>query len=136
MLCPACRKEMLTLEFRSIELDCCAECGGVWLDSGEIAVVAEGAGALKPDLLSALQAAEGVKRHEGRKRLCPVCGKRMESVGVPGEEDVVVERCPRKHGLWFDRGELQAVVKAAGAEPENDLARLLADLAKGEKSRA
>jgi Zn-finger nucleic acid-binding protein len=38
-----------------------------------------------------------------------------------------------QHGLWFDRGELNAVIVAAGAGPGNVLASFMADL---EKQRA
>ena len=45
-----------------------------------------------------------------------------------GAEPIVVDRCPRRHGLWLDCGELEAVVRAAGAEEGNVLARFFAEL--------
>ena len=129
MLCPVCRREMLTLEFRFIELDRCAECGGVWLDSGEIALVAEKAGALESALLSALEPGDIADGVSAGARRCPVCAKRLERVCAPLAGGVVVERCARRHGIWFDEGELDTAVRAAGAEPGDELSRFLAELA-------
>ena len=38
-MCPACKKPMIALELEGIEIDHCLDCGGTWLDSGEIGVV-------------------------------------------------------------------------------------------------
>jgi uncharacterized protein len=129
MFCPVCKSEMLTLEFRFIELDHCSECGGVWLDSGELALVAEHAGALQSDILSALESGETVECGPSEKRRCPVCAKRMEQVRITGKEDITVDRCPQRHGIWFDEGELDKAIQSAGAEPGNEFANFLADLA-------
>lgn len=34
--CPACQAEMETRRLRSVEIDCCPACGGVFLDRGEL----------------------------------------------------------------------------------------------------
>jgi len=127
MLCPVCAVEMFVLEFQRVEVDYCPGCGGVWLDSGELELIGERAGALQGELLAALEASGG-KRPQGQKRPCPVCRKALREVATPGEPPVVVDRCPRGHGLWFDRDELRAVVCAAGAPEDNVLARFFADL--------
>jgi len=93
MLCPVCAKEMLVLEFELVEIDHCVECGGVWLDSGELGLIgrlfdaAQGgpepgrtgrrAGALHGDLLAALEKGRGEPDKAGPKRRCPVCRKRL-----------------------------------------------------------
>ena len=127
MLCPVCREEMLVLEFERVEVDYCPACGGVWLDSGELELVGERAGALSGGLLSALERRRG-NAPRGRARRCPVCRKKMLQVQAETEPPVVVDRCPAEHGLWFDRGELPAVVAAAGADRNNPLARFFAEL--------
>ena len=129
MLCPVCDNvDMFVLEFERIEIDYCPGCRGVWLDSGELALIGERAGVLHGDLLGALDAQRG-RRPVGRPaRPCPVCGKGLVEVRTQGEQGVVVDRCPHGHGLWFDRGELEAVVEAAGADEGNVLARFFAEL--------
>ena len=133
MLCPACEDvEMLVLEFELVEIDYCPECNGVWLDSGELELIGHKAGTLRGELLSAKEKG----KEAGERRRCPICRKALREVRTRTAPPIVLDRCPREHGLWFDRGELPAVVQAAGAEEDNVLARFFAELgpAEGENS--
>jgi len=49
--------------------------------------------------------------------LCPHC--EHESLRPLSVSDVEVETCPRCHGVWFDRGKLDALLErlGAGAKP-------------------
>jgi Zn-finger nucleic acid-binding protein len=144
MLCPVCNKEMLVLEFELVEIDHCAECGGVWLDSGELALIGKRAGALHGGLLAALESGQGVPDQARPKRRCPVCRKRLLRARADGPFDhtqgrpegtrmgsagnIQVEKCPRGDGLWFEAESLQTVIQAAGADSGNVFGRFLADL--------
>ena len=128
MRCPNCKKEMLVLEFELLEIDYCLECGGVWLDSGELALIGRRAGALHGDLLAAMESGQGQTQQARPKRCCPLCRKPFLEVRAPRRRDVRVEKCPRNDGLWFEAGALQQVIRAAGAETGNVFARFLADL--------
>jgi len=120
---------MLVLEFQRVEVDYCPTCGGVWLDSGELELIGERAGALGRDLLRAVESEGTPSRGRSRGgRRCPVGRERLQEVIAPTTPPVTLDRCPRGHGLWFDRGELCAVVRAAGADEKNVLAKFLADL--------
>jgi len=127
MLCPACGVDMFVLEFERVEIDWCPRCAGVWLDSGELELVGRRAGVIGHELLTALQAERG-RQSAGERRRCPICRKSLLEVEADTDPPIVLDRCPREHGLWFDRGELQAVVKAAGAEEDNVLVRFFAEL--------
>ncbi len=129
MLCPACKDvDMFVLEYELIEVDYCPRCRGVWLDSGELSLIGQRAGALHGELLSALEKAKGARRAEEASRRCPVCRKRLETVKTQTPQPIVVGRCPGGDGLWFDCGELAAVVSAAGGDEDNVLARFFAEL--------
>ncbi len=128
MLCPACKVHMLVLEFERVEIDYCSECGGVWLDSGELELIGERAGALQAGLLAALEGRESERARGSGKRRCPICLKRLVRVRCPGESAVTLDRCPAQHGLWFDRGELPTVIRSAGAEKDDTLIRFFARL--------
>lgn len=41
---------------------------------------------------------------------------------------LVIDRCPRSEGLWFDRGELKQILAGSGLAPESKAMRLLADM--------
>ena len=36
MDCPVCKNAMITLELADVEIDYCTDCGGIWLDAGEL----------------------------------------------------------------------------------------------------
>ena len=36
MDCPVCKNAMITLELADVEIDHCTDCGGIWLDAGEL----------------------------------------------------------------------------------------------------
>jgi hypothetical protein len=36
MRCPKCGMELIEVEYKSLKIDKCSECEGVWLDSGEL----------------------------------------------------------------------------------------------------
>ncbi len=127
MLCPVCEVDRFVLEFERVEIDWCPECAGVWLDSGELELIGQRAGALHGELLGALETGKSERPGGGRRR-CPICRKKLREVKTESEPPIVLDRCPAEHGLWFDRGELEAVVATAGADQDNALVRFFAEL--------
>lgn len=117
MLCPECRKPLVIVECEHVELDACFQEHGLWFDTDELQQLFELAGA--PEALHDLEARlEKLPAHRhGPRRRCPRCRARMRHVGAPGgEHAVILDRCPRGCGLWFDEGELHEVL-TAGAVP-------------------
>ena len=41
MICPVCKNPMVVLELDQIEIDHCLNCGGIWLDAGELELLLE-----------------------------------------------------------------------------------------------
>ena len=41
MKCPKCGMNLVEVEYRSIKVDKCSYCGGIWLDAGEMEQVAK-----------------------------------------------------------------------------------------------
>jgi len=105
--CPTCREFLITIEIEKVEIDHCTACGGIWLDSGELELLLEGA-ANRNELMAGLTAHTGATEDDRR---CPICSKRLDKVMCGGGEKVLLDVCPRNDGLWFDRGELLDVVK-------------------------
>lgn len=112
MICPTCREPMIVLEYNRIELDVCSSCQGIWFDHDELEL-----------LLGSLNLGEAVGRPLDREtaeapRKCPYCGKKMEKILAGPNADVMIDRCRNGHGLWFDGGELDAIIRSLEqAEP-------------------
>jgi Zn-finger nucleic acid-binding protein len=106
-MCPECNAPLVALELNGIEIDYCVKCGGIWLDRGELAMIAEMAGIPSGRISEALL--EQATRGPGKGR-CPRCGAPLKSVVIRDEPLLEIDRCPNGHGLYFDKGELQATV--------------------------
>ncbi len=108
MICPNCNSQMIVLELNQIEIDYCTSCESIWLDKGEI------------ELLLSESANRGVKfsviKHEilsrEKKLKCPMCSKKMNNVKIAEAVEVIIDRCKADEGYWFNKGELQKVLKA------------------------
>ena len=46
-------------------------------------------------------------------------------IGDAGGKRELIDRCPKNHGLWFDRGELQSVLKMGHFDDEGRVRTLL-----------
>ncbi len=124
MKSPLSDDPMLVLELAGIEIDYCPLTHGIWLDSGELEELYED-GKEADELLASLKVDEGNRE---KKIHCPICNKRMEKVKVRNK--VVIDRCTRGHGLWFDEGELLEVLKMEPGEGEGKVAAILKEMFK------
>jgi Zn-finger nucleic acid-binding protein len=124
MICPVCNDSMVVLELDQIEIDHCLACGGIWLDAGELELLLE-TEEERSRLVSLFKDAKSVKE---KSYSCPICGKRMSKVFVGEENKVLIDKCKKDHGLWFDKGELQKVIEIDTENTENKIINLLNEM--------
>ena len=124
-MCPKCREPMIIVEYEGVEIDCCVNCGGNWLDAGELTWLTELSGA-RPGLIR--EAVDQASPGPTVKRRCPRCNKRLRRITVTADAPVELDRCPRGDGLWFDAGEVGTVITAFHDGEEGAVGRLLAEL--------
>jgi Zn-finger nucleic acid-binding protein len=101
---------MEKLPVRGTLLDHCVTCNAIWLDGGELESLERGqrAGA---DTLGAQRRAETeseTARVVEVLDLCPRCQRGLEITFIGA---VAIDRCPHCGGIFFDRGELQTVLR-------------------------
>jgi Zn-finger nucleic acid-binding protein len=124
MNCVACNEPMVVLELQEVEVDHCLACGGVWLDAGEIELLVDNkpeAGRLMAQLRVGQNAQPG-------KRKCPICLKKMSFITLGSSNNVTIDRCPKNHGLWFDRGELETVLTTFDTDKHSAVRGLLKNM--------
>ncbi len=125
MDCPACKNAMITLELTEVEIDYCTDCSGIWLDAGELEQLLGHADKSK-QLISSFRLDPTCTE---KPRKCPICDRKMQKVLVGTDKPVLlIDRCRRGDGLWFDAGELQNIIDRAHLDPENKIKKLLADI--------
>jgi Zn-finger nucleic acid-binding protein len=102
---------MVVVEFQRIELDYCTKCLGVWFDGGELELLLErmalDGAALTVDEIMALHEEKVAEK----ARRCPICRRKMRKVVIGSEPRVLIDVCPQRDGIWFDRGELSQVME-------------------------
>jgi uncharacterized protein len=111
MICPVCKKDMFVVEYKQIELDYCQSCKGVWFDAGELELLLEVGGVknTRQSLGDVLHLPE--TQTSEKKRRCPICARNMKKVKIGGETGVMIDACERNDGLWFDGGEVAALIQ-------------------------
>jgi len=110
---------MVVFELDGIEIDRCLKCAGTWLDAGELERLA---GATPDRLAAAIAGATGTEKDDRR---CVRCSARMEILGVQGTD---IDRCPRGHGLWFDKNEMETLIAFFQGGDGGAMARFLGEL--------
>jgi Zn-finger nucleic acid-binding protein len=110
--CPVCREPLIVAERGGIELDVCLWCHGLWFDAGELELLSEKLGR---DLTVKEGSLERVPTSE-KPRPCPRCDKPMDKVVFGTAARVLLDRCA-VHGLWFDHGEMGALIRQLAEKP-------------------
>lgn len=132
MDCPVCKDAMVVLELHDVEVDYCFGCGGIWLDAGELELLID-----DPERSQKLM--ESFKKDDRckeAKRKCPICDKKMDKVIVESDKlGLLIDKCSKNHGIWFDAGELQDIMSCAQLDSDNKIRRLLAEMFAGEQLR-
>jgi Zn-finger nucleic acid-binding protein len=125
MDCPACKNAMITLELEDVEIDYCTDCGGIWLDAGELEQLLN-----EPDKAKSLLDSFRIDSASGEKiRKCPICDKKMQKIVVGSSKPVLlIDKCRKGDGLWFDKGELQDIFDRAELDEDNKIQKLLSDM--------
>ncbi len=108
--CVKCSAELEKSIVHDVEVDVCRQCGGLWLDRGEIAALAAMPDSELADL-RAMQGQSAPPAQPGKSKLrCAACpGTLVERLIGP----VRVDFCARCQGFHLDRGELEQAVKTA-----------------------
>jgi len=111
MICPACKNDMIVVEYDNIELDYCNDCHGVWFDSTELELLLNSMSLDSRNLLlnDMLNSPEAMAQE--KKRKCPICRRKMKKTTVGEHPGVLVDACPQGNGLWFDGGEIAQLLK-------------------------
>lgn len=116
--CPDCKLDLVAHAFGAVGYAECPRCSGLFLKREAFEAVTRDADTrakvrlAEPPAETAAaplgKAASGVLPAV-RYRPCPSCAKLMNRTNYGGGSGVVLDAC-REHGLWFDKGELSAIV--------------------------
>jgi uncharacterized protein len=133
MKCPVDKNDMIVVEHRSIELDYCPKCTGVWFDCGELELLLEVKKSSEGQSCRDLVKPEPASVRETQRK-CPICGRKMDKVWLGSDPKVLIDSCPIGDGLWFDGGELHQITsQAKGKTVNEDVIDFLGDTFQADK---
>jgi len=128
--CPQCPEaKLLTRDFQDTPVDVCENCGGLWLDKGELNKIAH---PIQGDLeFCSHEHFDGKNLTE---LLCPNCnGEKLLKVKFIEFTDITLDHCPKCDGIWLGKGELDAInteIDSLKELPESWDHRIMAFLSK------
>ena len=118
--CPDCHLDLVSHAFGAVGYAECPRCAGLFLRREAFEAVTKDADTrakvrlAEPLPAAAPASASSPKAKSGafpavKYRPCPSCRKLMNRSNYGGGSGIVLDAC-RDHGLWFDKGELAAIV--------------------------
>jgi len=116
MKCPSCSNQLRQVKFKSVVVDYCPSCRGIWFDSGEFLEVVRSIPVRQQNGSDERSSSDEQKPQslyttvEG-ERNCPVCSERMGKFNYSYDSNVFLDRCSNCGGIWADRGEVKAVAR-------------------------
>lgn len=145
--CPACGdvSQLVSRSLGGEEITVleCGRCAGLWLGNEifehlerRARRAAASVDGRPPEAAELPPAAGPGERRSVHYRPCPLCGSLMHRRNYGRRSGVIVDTC-RQHGLWFDQGELEAIIdwiRRGGLDRAEDEERQLA--AEDERARA
>ena len=137
--CPVDDFTLTQQTYEGVTVDSCSHCGGVWLDAGELEAVQAAQDSDFRDVPTAgamdnVRAAEAMARAaEEAPRNCVVCNSGLEQREYAYASQVVIDKCPKGHGMWLDKGELSRLEMFF--EDQEDLDKILESLEAEDKAR-
>ena len=109
LTCVKCTSVLDKARVGDVEVDLCPSCGGLWLDHGEIERIGRGKQEDMEHLRKALTGSSAPDPASETTNSCPACPGQLKEV-VLGP--VHVDYCTKCHGVFLDKGELDAAVLA------------------------
>ena len=104
MNCPRCNADLAVEDYRGIEVDRCTNCGGMWLDYGEMDQL--------EDMVFDEDKLKGslMLRSFESELVCPKCSERMQRFYYRAY-DLELDFCQGGLGWWLDAGEERWVLE-------------------------
>lgn len=100
--CPECKKNFYLVNFNDIQVEACRFCRSIWFDMNELKLTT----LLKSDVPS-----QNLTERQSKYK-CPVCRKQMKEYVFRAPDNILVDQCIERHGIYLEGGELERIFKS------------------------
>lgn len=116
MDCPKCIGKLETVNVEGIEIERCFVCRGLWFDYGELGKVLEASRQKSCQISLGGEAFEGVYMKDSvmlnaKYGFCPVCLDEPMLESIEEQSGIMINYCPKMHGVWLDGGKIALMLK-------------------------
>lgn len=119
--CPRCEGSLVKKVIDKHTVDLCKSCGGVWLEHHQLSDVL-GIDSIskiaKSEEAEIFKSSNSLPRQAVKYLACPECNDIMDRHNFMRYSNVILDKC-NKHGVWFDKHELAAVMDYLHNRPEH-----------------
>jgi heat shock protein HtpX len=113
--CPRCGEKLRRGGIAGRKLGGCGTCGGLWIGEDDLAALLQSAPRKLQQADDAFANRVGTGWRSFADKRCPACGDILHTEPLKQDERVIIDRCASGHGVWFDDGEMAALVKNLSA---------------------
>ncbi len=111
-ICPACGFKLNVYAVFKIKIEGCPKCKGIFLDKDELRrlkdKISQGTWQTLRWMDDEVEAVEKANAMPS-KRLCPKCNQIKMISATFGDSKIIIDWCPKCHGLWLDQDEFQEI---------------------------
>jgi len=126
LTCVKCTSVLDKSHISGIEVDLCPACGGLWLDAGEVERLGQSPRPAVEDLRRALTGGQQAGISE-TQTACPACPGALSQATLG---QITIEYCNRCHGVFLDKGELDAALAAVKGSTVDQVIALAGSVAR------
>jgi len=101
LICPECHRNFVIVKVKGIEMEYCLFCKGCWLEEEELKSLSESTSEIP---------VPGLRERKSRYK-CPVCKAGMTECVFKRRHNLLVDKCPRDHGIYLENKELERVLR-------------------------
>ncbi len=104
MNCPKCSASMEEVQFADVQVNRCANCGGIWFDEFEAEKLRRMKGS---EAIDTGDPKAGGTYNKNEEIQCPIDHVPLLHMVDPQQHHIWFEGCPVCHGAFFDAGEFK-----------------------------
>jgi len=105
--CPVCMVKTDMIKYEGVPVYNCGSCGGHWVTASRLDVILARREIVMPDPVKVKMISIADEADSKDTLWCWSCGKEMEKSQFKFWPDIQIDHCPKCHGIWLDRGELE-----------------------------
>ena len=115
MKCPRCSSELKTIDYEGADIETCPDCGGEWLDDGELKKIVQTVEKTFPqEMIDSLDAINrnifSIDESVDNQLSCPICSAvELNRLNYASSSGIAIDRCPECRGIWLDKEEIENV---------------------------